>query len=230
MVGRLRMWAAVAALVAIAVLGTPQASHADFTVTVIEDGATLDTLHFTSPGTFNISKVYADFTLNGTLVESNAPGTNVEGDMSFSTVDVTDTSGSKHDINILLSDTFSNPGSAGETMTLGNNLTVVKQLAGSNPVALFSSLDGSSTSTVNFNGSNTPFAQSSSAQVFRANDTYTLAQNLDIKLAASGDIELQTDTSAAVPAPASMVMAFSALPFLGMGTWLRRRKMALLAP
>jgi hypothetical protein len=207
-------------LAAVAVLGAPRASNAAFSVVVKENGATVDTYSFPSPGQFNISKSYADFNLIFTAVSSNAPGSNVQGELKFSSLDVTSNVSATNTIEVLMSDTFSNPGSAGTTMTLTNALTVVAQTAGSNPVDVTSTGGAVTTPNVHFDGGSTPYAGSSMAQFVRGS-TYGLSQDLKISLSGHGDITLQTDTSAAVPAPASVILLLAGVGPLGL--WLRRR-------
>jgi hypothetical protein len=220
-------WPVLVLLAVAAAVTVPRPGHAGFTVKVFEDNQALDTYNLPS-GQSDISKTYADFKLVFTAVSSNSPGSAVQGELKFSALDVISTSGNRHQIIIdMQDDTFTNPGAAGDTMTLKNSLTVVSDAAGAggDNLLVFSKGDGVRTDSARYDSTRnaTPFAQSTSIDFVRGTP-YTLFQEVSLGLSAGGDITLQTDAAAFVPAPASLVLLLSGVPFGLGGCWLTRRR------
>ncbi|HEY7157784.1 MAG TPA: hypothetical protein VH575_27755 [Gemmataceae bacterium] len=239
---RLAKWLPCMAVLAGAImLGGPPTARADFTLTLedvnagsgsivtIHGTGTVSTGGFINVGSFNVS-------VSGI---STAPANN-PADVNQTTSTFSYSGSGSDTLKVKISDdTFTGFGS-GQTATLNLGLSTTKIADGVTGTATAFYTDGGGTTTAGPVSLSGPFsapggesAPPSSAIVATGlGSTFTLGNELDITVNGSTkgiDSNFTVDSNIAVPAPPSMVMAFSALPIFGLSAWLRRRKMALLA-
>jgi hypothetical protein len=74
---------------------------------------------------------------------------------------------------------------------------------------------------------NSSFSASGSTGVSLRGNSFALMDQVGRTTSGSGVSSFDMDTTVAVPEPASMMIAFSALPALSLGYWLRRRQVRL---
>lgn len=226
---KLLVVAAVAA--AAGLLGGPSAARANITVVVHETGFADQTFTLPSggPGTTGPQTIgQYSFQVN---TNDSAPGINpAQGGavLTQNTLSVTATTAPTADLVITVSDnTFTNflPGAAS---TVKNSLSTTEIDAGTVSAFGFVNTQANATPSVSLTGPTLSGSASSSAGLpLGAGATFTLGSVATIHNLGAGATDNITVTElAAVPAPASLVAAFTGLPLLGIGSWLRRRKQA----
>jgi hypothetical protein len=124
---------------------------------------------------------------------------------------------------------FTAPGSLGSSMLLDNSLAA--SALDSGRTTFISDLNTQSTTTATVtstqfgNGNKTDDTQ---AVVTQTSNPFTLNNTLTLANIAAGDSAnvtgTTTATAAATPEPGTIAMALTALPLLGLGAWVRRRR------
>ncbi len=248
----------MAALSGASILGMPSQAHAGFLfsvrikldgndVTTIADGVSPDSN--STPGVIGITNLLVSagasgsYFVNVTATASPQIGTTSDPAMSLM-FNVTGTSTSSHTITILASEigtngppaTFFN--STGKNnppfplaMSISPNGTQtdssVTYSAGLSTSQMFDNSQGGATIS-SISGSPTTLSPNSGFS-----QAYSLEQIVTVNFstgtdAASGTANLG-DVPAVAPAPPALVLVLSGLPFLGLGQWLRRRRVATVA-
>jgi len=160
--------------------------------------------------------------------QTNAPGTEI-GQILSTSLWITNTTNTTRNIQfIFTSDGFTNPSSPGETLFLMNRLTALSGtvLPGSNFDVYTAAKDqnGNIIRTNNYTSAQygaSPFTEVFSDQVtFTRGNTYTLYNMMNLTLAAGQTIQLTSESLVVAPAPPGLILAATALPFVGL---IRRR-------
>jgi hypothetical protein len=135
-------------------------------------------------------------------------------------------------LTLSITNTFTLPGAAGSLLVLNHRLTAIAWFNGtdiagaSNPPSVISSEgiisdSGGTVTTLPLSVSGgVPVGLSNYALFLRSDGTYDLTQQFEITLGAGQSVQFQGSVNAVVPAPAGLILAATALPFVGL---LRRR-------
>jgi len=227
----------VAALVGVAMLGAPASARASFSLYLQEDG-----------GGFVLKDTQADFTgvsFNGTFGDfkiqflgGSSDNTGTPSDLLTGVTSIKNLSGNTHTLSIWVNQT-------NYTLPTGTPLIVESGMAATINSGTLKLTDifqayadtnnGTplTTGTSDFtNGpqdatktGSTADTGSATGLFNRTNTNYSLTSVSNFELSGGGQINSSSHVNvSAVPAPAGVVLALSSLPFLGIGTWLRRRK------
>lgn len=225
---------ALAVLSGIAILGAPASARADFNIYLQEDGGAITLVgsgaDFTAAsftGTFGDFKV----SIFGATSDNGAS----LSDLLSSTTSVENLSGSTHTLSLYASQTnYTLPtttklnvesGLGGSISTGTVGLTGIFQAyadANNNLLGFGDFTNGPQ--NANLNGST--FDTGSATGVFnRDAGPYSLTSVANLTLSGHGKVNYSDHINVtAVPVPAGLVLVLSAMPVLGIGTWLRRRK------
>jgi len=216
-------------------------------VTVADANAAAGSLGLGSTG----SVPFGDFLVSGSLSTSNSPGTAL-AQLISSSLSVVNTTAVAHTITLFISDSgFTKPTPPLFGAVAGGTFNVVVDGNG-NPLA--PNVNGNSANALAFaNFSNQLFGTGVSVQNFSfSTDTtnliqdgysntvpnsilgpgttpYSMTVELIFTVAGNNQLSSRNDTITAinaVPEPATLAMAFSVLPLLGLAAWRRRRKSA----
>lgn len=246
---RLRFWTAMFVAVAATLAGSAT-SQAGFTVTVSIDGSVVDTVNgdqdpITGLWSANFNKSYGtktDFVSVGFSAQSNLPGTDSGGYVLDTTTNLTTggTAGTAHEVVITATGTpFTAPGAAGDTLFLGNRLTII------NPNGI---PDGPNSSNLDVYAFADPDADSGTANsvrtdarsyspsvvngttvydtptvMFTRGDNYSLGSVVDVTLQTGTSAQFTTTASVtATPAPSGLILVASGMSFFGLYRRLRR--------
>jgi hypothetical protein len=236
---------ASAILAAVLTLLVPQAVRADLEVTFQQDAGPVtmvadnpvdfDSVFFN--GTFGKFKV----TVFGAASDNGTP----TSDLMSSTTAIKNTDTVAHTITIgVTQDNYTLPGVSGTLLDMTSHIGGTVTTGGVGQTLTFQSYANNSnglfditTPVVATTGPQSPdisVTKSSfdsmpdpSAAFPRTSGLYSVTTYNKITLAPGGVINFSTTTTlelpAATPAPASLVLALTALPALGLGTWVRRR-------
>jgi hypothetical protein len=229
---------AMAAAVALAAIALPQRSANAALVLVLDGGTTNqdtildngigDTANTITGTIVNTQVNYGGFSIAVSTANSNSFGTSASGNISVSTLVVTNNNSVPATITLLTSDTgFTSPGSSGSLMNLvssvsgtssGGGGTVSFQSfadpANAQPATAVSTAVQTLAITPSFNNTvNTSFTRGSGA--------YSLADFLSVTLAGGATATITGATTASVPEP-----TFGIVPALALGLLARRRRNA----
>jgi hypothetical protein len=245
-----------ALLVGAAILGAPAQARAFFQISVFVDGTNQGVTTTGSAINFGVNATVTDFTVVvGSL--TNFPGTSAsafETNTTNNSVTATTSFATSHTVTIVVSENFwtapggpvllssSAGGSIVDAVDGGFSVAATNQgfVDNSNTLATTVSPGGVSTTKANASASlggvgtdplvyspspatqtasgGTPFALT---QVF----VYTFSAGAGAGDSAGGSGTVSVTT---VPAPSEFVLGLTAIPFLGIGAWLRRRRLACL--
>lgn len=174
--------------------------------------------------------------VNGILIGLRVTSTenSLQGNLSTtSLLTVFNSSGITQILTLTITNTFSAPGSAGTLVALHHDMTALTWyngeniVNGSNPPSVISSQGmisdsgGSALTGILTAAGSLPNAQSNQVQFLRSDNSYDLTQTFTITLGAGQSVAFQGAVNVtAVPAPAGLILAATALPFVGL---LRRR-------
>jgi hypothetical protein len=244
----------VAIVAAVATLMAPATSQAAFKVNVYIDGGLVDTVNGTQDpitGLWSASKTQSYGTsLNFVTVqftaESNVPGSATEGYVLNTTTNLTSggTSATQHRIVLeAIGTPFSSPGVSGEQLYLSNRLTSVGGTGitsgpNSSNLDVYAQVDPDANTGTNNNvrttaGSYSPkvvngfTVYDTNTVAFTRGTNYSLTSVVDLTLAAGKSGQITTNATVVAPAPAGLIMALTAVPFLGV---IRRRLRQTAAP
>jgi hypothetical protein len=222
-------------------------SETGFTDLTINDGDSNDLDHVVN-GTIAYKGDFGTFTANPDVpadagivlgVTSNSPGSNLPslgGSLRDITLSTRNGDSGTATLTIFASsDGYTRP--AGNSLTLRSTLSssdvglTAGTLSANTQAALTftSTLISGATTTSPVSGVLTltdPGTVKSDVMALRLNPTYTLQNTVTVTLGANGQVGLDATTRALVPEPATMAMAFTALPLLGLGYLRRRRSQA----
>jgi len=192
-------------------------------------------------GSTTVPITFGDFSVLGSVSSSNSPG-GLFAQLISSALSVTNNTAVAHTIDLLISDNgFTGPANptlsatAGGTFNgLGNNLS--GDTAHATAFADFTnSLFGMGVTVQDFSFAATPGLApqtyaNNAGPVFPGNPTvpYSMTVRLTFTVAGGNQLSSRNDSifaNATVPEPATLAMAFSALPLIGIAAW-RRRKSA----
>jgi hypothetical protein len=204
-------------------------------ITVVGSGADFTSASFTG--------TYGDFTF--TILGASSDNGAAMSDLLSATVSIKNNAGTSKTINIYASQDnytlptanqlrvesglsgtvnsgdFSGTGHFQAYADKNNNLlgTGINTGTGS---ALTDYTNGSQTGA--FNGST--FDTGSASGVFNRTGNYSLTSKASFTVSAggTGNFSSHVNVTTATPAPAGVVLALTGLPFIGIGSWLRRRK------
>jgi len=165
-----------------------------------------------------------------TTVGASTPGAQTAV-MSIQSITLTNLSDVQAQITLGLSNLFSLPGVSGDTLLLGSSLGISQPQAGSAPpnatIAFTSSvvdINAATVSTSPIQGSNAPGPNPAFINFVRGSNI-NLSNLATVTLAAHQTVSFTATTTVAspTPAPPAAALVISALPFVGIGGWLRRR-------
>lgn len=233
------LWVAV--LAGAFMLGTANPARADMQLQLIE-GTSTTTASSTSnagPVLYN-GNVGSDFTVTIAYGDSNSPG-GLSALAEESTTKITNNSSNDATITIQVSaQGFNSPESpppltvldtvSGSVLT-GGLVSGTAQGFADSTNALFGTGFASTLLKFGPNGPSTSFAQNGAVGGFSPDGkTYSLTFTETFTLAGHTTITLSGgNVQAVVPEPTSMLAAISAMPFLALGAWLRRRRQVAIA-
>jgi len=234
---RLRSFLSVAAAVAgVAFLASPSSVRADFKIYLQEDGGAITEVQsgpdFTA---LSFDGVYGDFAV--TLLAGTSHNKPAKSDLLGSTLAVENTSGTAHTLAVYVSQT-------NYTLPTGAKLNVESGLGGSvitgtvglagifqayadkNNALLGNSFTTGSQTAIQ---SGTTLQTGSAFGVFNRDVTpFSLTTVTTLNLSGGALVNFADHENVTpAPAPAGLALALTALPCLGIGSWLRRRKAAL---
>jgi len=247
---RLAKWLfCVVALAGAVMLGTASPARADLLVqlqeTGVNGGAFTTVIDVPSGTSGNAASplVYGDFTITQLSAGSNSPGTSSLAQLLSANLNIQNTGSATATLNIRISDVnFSLPGSNGSNLILTSHVGGSADNGGigtpnsADSLTFQSYADNSNTQFGTSGatpGAQTPnlssgsYSSDASTAFARTTNLYSVTETFQIKLVSGDEIGFSARTNLAVPAPASMMAAFTAVPFLGLGAWLRRRKLAI---
>jgi len=226
----------VAVLVGSALLGAPTQARAGFELKVnlgsgdhiITDGSAQDS----NTAANAITAVIIE---NGFSTTVNTAITNTPGDSTGALLDITYT--------------IISIGGAGGTATITASATGYNQPPQAlNPLTLTSHIGGTGTGSFTVTGqqwvdttdqlygmqfspgahgpfTTSPYSDSKTVAFNRGAGPFSLTDQLTITLGANSSTTGDLQSTVPVPAPAGLLLALSGLPVLGVGGWLRRRRM-----
>jgi len=231
---------AVAVLASVVALGVPSAARADIELALQEDGGsrivvnTSLTNDVSFSGDFSIGGVVGsgDFTIS--ILGGHRDNGVTMSDLLSSTVSVKNNTGVAHTLHLWVSsDGYTLPlggllgveSSMGGTLNTGT-LTPTFQAYADKANAIFGTSDFTNgLQTTSFNGSS--FDTGSKFGVFSRTGNYSLTSVTNLALGGGAQANYSSHVNVtAVPAPAGVVLALTALPCLGLGFWRRRRQQA----
>jgi hypothetical protein len=229
----------LAVLVGTAILGAPTSARATFQLALQEAGVNGGAItvvasgsDFQAGGIF-FSGVYGDFTVSILGGTSNNGAT--MSNLLSSTTSVTNNDGTGKVLNLYVTQT-------NYTLPAGSPLVFESGLGGSliggSTVGLtgifqaYADAGNNAFGTTDFtNGpqnatqTGTTFDTGSAASLFNRAGSYSLTSVASLEINGGGTVNYSDHINVtATPAPAGVVLALTGLPFLGIGTWLRRRK------
>jgi len=225
----------VAAIVAVASLvGSASTAEAGFTVTLHETGFTDQTFNLTSGQLNNIGPTtIGDYTVTVSASDS-APGidTDLGGALvSQNTFSVTGVNPLSDLVITVKDDTFSSaPYGTGAVVTLMNSLSTTLISTGGKVTSSGFLIGGAELDTTSISLSGLTLtgsvANSNTGSVAPLGSTFTLGNVATVHFngTSGGEANFTVTTIAPVPAPAGVVLALTGLPLLGVGAWMRRRK------
>jgi hypothetical protein len=234
----------VAFLAAGAFWATPPPARADFQLVLYEDGQQLSLpsagganyLSDSGSGVITYSGNAGDFNLAFTYATSNSPGQDGVGIVTVSNTRVTNRTSAQHTLSIQVSSQyFSTPTGDGLTLVNSASGTVTRGTITGSFVSyvdrnntLFG-LNDIVTDPVAFTGvsgtGSASFSGTSMFTPFTSNGTYSITNIGNYNFSGMASITLTGGLSEVhAPAPASAVLACSAVPLLGFGCWFRRRR------
>jgi len=220
----------VAVLVGAAILGAPTRAHAAFTLTLHETGFT--DVVVTDGGGGDVAALggvitfagnFGDFTIQVTTGSSNSAAGVQPAQLTINSLAITSMTGvviPSAPLVITLADTgftAPTPGLAG----MESQLSTTQAPQGTN-VTFQSFVNATPGTLLNLNGVGGQVVDE--LVTVPGGPSYALSNVTTITLTQSGTVQTTGITLVAVPAPAGVVLALTAGPFLGMGYWLRRRK------
>jgi hypothetical protein len=186
------------------------------------------------------SKTSGDFLINF----FGAASTNAasESDLMSSTTSIKNLASKSHTLTIYVSqDDYSLPGSAGSTLVMTSHIGGTVMTGGVGQTLTFQSYSNNSNGLFDTTGATTTGPQSPVVSVThssydsepdpstlfaRTSGLYSVTTSNAITLVVGGTLNFATTTTlelSAIPAPAGLVLALTAVPALAVGGWLRRR-------
>jgi len=224
-----KMWTAVAVIAGAVLLGAPPSARADITLVLHETGFPDQTFTVSSgplggtTGAQTIGQYQVTVSAN-----SSAPGINpAQGGslLTQNTLTVTALGTPTADLVITASDNTFNNFNPGGTSTVKNSLSTTEIDAGTVTAVGFVNTTGNATGAVSLTGPTLSGSPANSASLaLGGGATFTLGSIATIhNLVGTANITV-TEVATAVPEPGSLVAALTALPFLGIGAWVRRRR------
>jgi len=225
----------VAALVGYAYLGAPTPAHAAFNIYL--DSGSGQTLVATGNADFGIASFSG--TYNGFVVKVLA-ATSDNGatlsDLQSSTLSVQNTNASTKTLTVTVTQTnyslpagtplFVESGLSGSISSGTLGMTGIFQAYADKNNAV-QGTGGFTNGVQNGIQSGSTYDTGSKIGLFNrtAGSPYSLTTVSTLMMSAGGKVNLSSTVNVTpVPAPAGVVLALSSLPFLGIGTWLRRRR------
>jgi len=231
-------WLLRSALLAGAVLvstGSPARASIDLTLT--EGSSTVSRSNPDSGGSVSYSgAVGSDFSVLIAYGDSNSPGGQTALTQAGSIV-ITNNSSSAATITITVSaQDFTSPVSPSLQVldTVSGSVATGSLISGSaqgfadSSNALFG--EGFASTLLQFgpNSSGTSFSVNGNVGGFNSGPKYSLTFTETFTLAGNSSLTLTGgNVQTALPEPTSLMAAFTAVPFLGLGAWLRRRKLVI---
>jgi len=217
---------AAAVLIGAATLGAPTQAHAAFTLTLHETGFSDVTITDNgvgdaslATGVISFSGSFGDFNVQVTTGSSNSTSGTQPAQLTINSLSITGASSSS--LRLTLTDTgFTAPSSG--LAGVRNQLSST-QIPQGTTVTYQSTVAGTATPQLSLNGVGGVVGF---ASVNIGATPYTITSVTNLTLGAAGTVQMTGITQVAVPAPAGVVLALTAVPFLGLGSWLRRRKQA----
>jgi len=231
---------AVAALIGAAILGAPTQANAAFQLALQEAGINGGAITVVSSGSdfqaggITFSGVYGDFTVS--ILGGTSNNGALQSNILSSTTSVTNNDGAGKTLNLFVTQT-------NYTLPTGTSLAVESGLGGSligistvtlagifqayadknnNALGLTDFTNGTQTATQ----SGTTYDTGSAVGAFtRLATPYSLTSVARLTISAGGTVNYSDHVNVtATPEPATVVLALTGLPVLGIGSWLRRRK------
>jgi len=203
-------------------------------------------------GATNAGITFGNFSVRGSTSDSDSPGTSTFAQLISTSLSVTNNTSVAHTITLVISDTgFTQPtpplfgASAGGQFNVvsGSGATVAGDAAQALAFAGFGAnngLFGNSVSVQNFSYSTATDPTNPTTTASFSNNvpnsilgpgtvSYSMTVELVFTVAGNNILSSRSDSITAVnvtPEPATLAMAFSALPLLGLAAWRKRRKSA----
>lgn len=244
-------WISTAAMLAgIVVLTTPSPTFADLLVTLQDgSGTTASVISVTgSPAPFpglsgsfsgniggtGVVSTGGDFTVVNQTGQSTQSFVGGSAEVFSSTTSITNISNSTQTLHIIVAgNDYSSPimgvlashigGTSPVTVNSTNVLTFQSYANPANTLAVGGTSPGAQVVSLS---NPTSFASDASVGVSGLSATgFSLVQSIDITLASGAQINFSSSSILTpTPEPATVAMALTALPLLGLGTWIRRRR------
>jgi hypothetical protein len=204
-----------------ALLVSPPSAHAAFTLTLHETGFADQV--FTpnaGPGAIVIATTIGHFTFQADIATSNSPGSVSPAVLSLSQTSITTTGGGT--LTITVNDTgFTAPGTGLATVT--TQLSTTSLTAGGS-VSILSRVNGTQVGPTLTLGT-AAAGTMGSGNINIGTPPFTLTNVTTVTLTAGGMLQSTGNTTVApVPEPATLFMAFAAVPIFGLGYWRQRRR------
>jgi len=231
-----KRWPALAALAVAALLGASAPARAEFTVTLHEAGFSdlvikdNDATDFDkSVGSINFSGSFHDFAIQSDFATSTSTDPTSPAELTITQTSVENKSafGAKV-LTITVQDTFANdaPGGVAE---VASQLSTTSLTKAGDKVTFQSYLNGVGNGEISLGTAPSGVGGTEGGLALGLGSTYTLANVTTLILSPGGKLlstgTTTTTTTTVTPAPAGVVLALTALPLLGVGHWLRRRRL-----
>jgi hypothetical protein len=222
-------------LVGAAMLGSPAFARADLEIALQEAGFNGGLRTVVATGTSftstSFSGTYGDFTVS--IFGGSADNTASLSDLLSSTTKVTNNSGQSKTLQLWATQTdFTLPAGSPLFVESGLGGSVAKGTVGLTGIfQAYADKNNNLFGTTDFtNGlqdataSGSTFDTGSTKGIFTRSGNYSLTSVANFTLSGGGKANFSDHINVTTPAPAAVVLILSGLPFLGIGTWLHRRK------
>ncbi len=227
-------------------LGRPSSAQAGMVISMSVDGGSFFTVASGASGTTQSFSGNVDstgivgsggvFNLNMVSGSSNSPGTVTNAFLLGSTLSLTNLTSASHTIEIRIGDTdFSNPTTVSYPILVNSHIGGSVTTDGAGNTMTFQSwidpANGQNTATGFTPGGQNPNITSGSFNsdaflwINSLAASYSVTQQYTITLDGGSMINWAANTKLTpAPEPGTLVTAFTALPLLGLGAWIRRRQ------
>lgn len=234
---RIAKWLSWVAAVAVAVLlGTAGTARATIELDLASGSSTVTKSDPNSGGSVSYTGAVGNFSVVMAYGDSNSPG----GQSALAeagSITLTNNSSSAQTITIKVSaQDFTAPvnpalevtDTVSGSVAKGSVVSVTAQGYADSSNTLFGQGFASTQLNLGTYGNGTSFSANGVAGSFNSGSKYSLTFIETITLAGNSSVTLTGgNVQAMLPEPTSMMAAFTAMPFLGLGVWMRRRKQAV---
>jgi hypothetical protein len=218
----------LAGMAVIASLGSARSALADLTVTATETGGTGTVTLFTVSGNASggLSNSGVTMTVNDFTITAQGASAGQVSNISeelASTTSIQNNTGAAHILTIVVTASgYNNPLSGAVDSHIGGTAPI-----GSTTLSLTSTVDGAAPISSGNLTAPPSFQNDAFGSVSGLPNPYTITETIVFNVSANGQVNYSSSTTiTSTPEPATVAMALTALPLLGLGALIRRRARA----